>query len=75
MSLPQIQLSDRLQETIAFHQEDGCAAAKERVKVLDGWMTIILNGHFICGDTPDEKLKLLQAFNEMKQDYQSFIVE
>lgn len=75
MSRPKIQLGEALQETIAFQQEDECAAAKERVKLLDGWITTLLNGHFICGDTPAEKLKLLQELNCMKQDYQSFIIE
>ena len=75
MSNPGIRLSDKLQETIASHQESNCQSAKERVTIIDGWMTTLLNGHYIQGDTAEEKLKLLQILNDMKQDYQSLIIE
>ena len=75
MSKPKIHLSDRLQETIASHQECDCAGARERVTTIDGWMTTLLSGHFIQGDSDADTLKLLRILSDMKQDYQSLIIE
>lgn len=75
MSKPKIHLSERLQETIAFHQEANCDAARARVATIDAWMTTLLNGHSIQGDSDGDKLQLLQELNSIKQDYQSFIIE
>lgn len=75
MSKPKIHLSERLQETIASHQEDNCAGARERVATIDAWMTTLLGGHFIQGDSDADTLKLLQILNDMKLDYQSLIIE
>lgn len=75
MSKPKIHLSERLQETIAFHQEADCGAAREIVATIDAWMTTLLSGHPIVGDTAEDTLKLLQTLNGIKQDYQSFIIE
>ena len=75
MNKPKIHLSERLQETIAFHQEANCGAARERVATIDAWMTTLLSGHPIQGDSADGTLKLLQTLNDIKQDYQSLIIE
>ena len=75
MSKPKIHLSERLQETIAFHQEDNCEAARERVATIDEWMTTLLNGHPIQGDSDADTLKLLRVLSDIKQDYQSLIIE
>lgn len=75
MSKPKIHLSERLQETIASYQECDCAGARERLATIDGWMTTLLSGHFIQGDSDADTLKLLRILNDMKQDYQSLIIE
>ena len=75
MSKPKIHLSERLRETIAFHQEDNCGAARERVSNIDAWMTTLLSGHPIQGGSDADTLKLLRILSDMKQDYQSLIIE
>lgn len=75
MSKPKIHLSERLQETIAYLQEADCDAARARVAAIDAWMTTLLSGHPIQGDSDTGTLKLLQTLNEIKQDYQSLIIE
>lgn len=75
MSKPKIHLSERLQETIASHQECDCAGARERVANIDAWMTTLLNGHPIQGGSDADTLKLLRILSDMKQDYQSLIIE
>ena len=42
MSKPKISLSDKLQETIAFNQEDNCEMAKSHVRFIDGLMSTII---------------------------------
>lgn len=75
MNKPKVHLSDRLQETIAYNQESNCDAAKAMVATIDSWMTLLLGGHPISGESDAGTLKLLQTLNVMKQDYQSFIIE
>lgn len=75
MSKPKIVLSDSLQETIAFNQEDDCAMAKQQVRFIDGMMSNIINGHPIYEATEQGQMKLLQQLLAIKQDYESFIIE
>lgn len=75
MSKPKIHLSEKLQETIAYLQESNCDAARARVAAIDAWMTVLLSGHSIQGDSDADTLKLLQILNEIKIDYQSLIIE
>lgn len=75
MSKPKIVLSDKLQETIAFNQEDNCEMAKKNIRFIDGMMSNIINGHPIYETTEPGQMKLLQQLLIIKQDYESFIVE
>lgn len=75
MAKPKIQLSDALQETIAFNQEDNCDAAKERVGMLDKWISSIIVGNPIEPDTLENRIEMLQILDVMKRDYKSFIIE
>lgn len=75
MSIPKIQLSDNLQETIAYNQEGNCEAARANILLLDSWMSTIIHGHPIMADSSEEQLKMIQALDNMKRDYQSFIIE
>lgn len=75
MAKPKIQLSDALQETIAFNQEDNCEAAKERVELLDKWISHIIVGNPIEPETLEERIEMLQILDIMKRDYKSFIIE
>lgn len=75
MAKPKIQLSDALQKTIAFNQEDDCAAAKERVELLDNWISSIIIGDLIEPDDIAGRLEMLQTLDMMKRDYKSFITE
>ncbi len=75
MSKPKISLSDKLQETIAFNQEDNCEMAKSHVRFIDGLMSTIIHGHPITVNTEHKRLEMLQKLLMIKQDYESFIVE
>lgn len=75
MSKPKIVLGDKLQEAIAFNQEDDCAAAKATVARLEEWMSTLINGHPIQGEDDAETIQILQALNTIKLDYQSFYAE
>ncbi len=75
MSKPKISLSDKLQEAIAFNQEDNCEMAKSHVRFIDGLMSTIIHGHPIIVNTEHERLEMLQKLLMIKQDYESFIVE
>ena len=75
MSKPKICLTQELQEMIEYNQSADCETAKYRVKMLDKWIGIIINGHCISGDTNDERMEILSILHAMKQDYQSLIVE
>lgn len=75
MSNPKIILNDKLQETIAFNQEDNCGQAKDQVRFIDNLMSKIINGHPIYETTEHAQMKLLQQLLMIKQDYQSFIVD
>lgn len=75
MSKPKISLSDKLQETIAFNQEDNCEMAKSHVRFIDGMMSTIIHGHPITVYTEHDRLEMLQKLLMIKQDYESFIVE
>lgn len=75
MSNPKIILNDKLQETIAFNQDENCGVAKDKVLFIDNLMSTIINGHPIYETTEHGKMKLLQQLLMIKEDYQSFIVE
>ena len=75
MSKPKICLTDELQEMIEYNQSQNCETAKYRIKTLDKWMGIIINGHCIGGDTDAERMSMLSMLHAMKQEYQSLIVE
>ena len=75
MSKPKITLNDKLQETIAFNQEDDCEMAKAQIRFIDGVMSSIIHGHPIFGGTEHERMEMLQKLLMIKQDYESFIVD